>query len=311
MKFENGLTLGVDVGGGHILSALIDDSGRILESSRSYVALDSKASKSRIFGAWETAMGLSMTHAGSETFKGIGFAMPGAFDYKRGIALFRGNDKFEALYGVDIGQAVTSFHGFQGIPVRFINDATAFAVGEASFGTGRGYDRVVAVTLGTGLGSAFVSDGIPIVNTNEVPQHGCLWHLPYEAGIADDYFGARWFLDRFRHKTSLSLVGVADMLSIHEHRETAIRIFEEFGVRLGRFLGPWLKRFRADVLVLGGGITRSAKLFLPSLSNNLEQANLKVDIRISDKMEDASLAATAKLFDKGFWAAVKDDLPDS
>ncbi len=88
-----------------------------------------------------------------------GVAVPGPFDYEHGIGLFAGVAKFEALYGVDVGAALAA--GLPGPPgpIVFLNDADAFLWGEWLFGVAAGHDRCVAITLGTGIGSAFVADG--------------------------------------------------------------------------------------------------------------------------------------------------------
>ena len=41
-----------------------------------------------------------------ETVKGIGFAMPGPFDYVKGICYIRGVAKYENLYGINVGEAI-------------------------------------------------------------------------------------------------------------------------------------------------------------------------------------------------------------
>ena len=49
--------------------------------------------------------------------------------------------------------------GAVGKPVFLVNDANAFALGEAALGTGVGHDPVFAVILGTGVGGAIVIGG--------------------------------------------------------------------------------------------------------------------------------------------------------
>ena len=58
--------------------------------------------------------------------------------------------------------------------------------------------KSLSITLGTGFGSAFISDRIPIVDGPLVPKIGCVYHLPYRDGIADDYFSTRGLLGRYK-----------------------------------------------------------------------------------------------------------------
>ena len=48
--------------------------------------------------------------------------------------------------------------------IRFMNDASSFAVGEAWAGSAAGFNRSLSITFGTGFGSAFISNRIPIVD---------------------------------------------------------------------------------------------------------------------------------------------------
>jgi len=74
--------------------------------------------------------------------------MPGPFDYRKGIAWFEGVQKFESLYGVNIGDEIR--HRLQlskQTPVRFLNDASCFAIGEAWLGKASQHERMLALTL--------------------------------------------------------------------------------------------------------------------------------------------------------------------
>ena len=53
--------------------------------------------------------------------------------------------------------------------VQFLNDADAFALGEWWAGAAKGGRRVVAATLGTGLGSAFLADGHIVHDAPGIP----------------------------------------------------------------------------------------------------------------------------------------------
>ena len=59
-----------------------------------------------------------------------------------------------------------------GFLIRFMNDASSFAVGEAWAGSASKFNRSLSITLGTGFGSAFISNRIPIVDGPEVPKTG-------------------------------------------------------------------------------------------------------------------------------------------
>ena len=68
-----------------------------------------------------------------------GVAIPGPFDYVRGIADFHGVGKFDALRGVDLGDVLRRTLTRANGRVSFVNDAEAFAIGEWASGAAQGH----------------------------------------------------------------------------------------------------------------------------------------------------------------------------
>jgi glucokinase len=127
-------SLGVDIGGSHISCALVDMfEGRIVPNSHTEMNINNKASADEILDGWKLALSSTISKAGNENVGGIGFAMPGPFAYDKGIALFDEKvDKFEKLNGVNVCLEMTKRLDLDSqIPVRFMKDASAFALGEA------------------------------------------------------------------------------------------------------------------------------------------------------------------------------------
>jgi len=246
----------------------------------------------------------------SAGYQGIGFAMPGPFDYVKGISYIRGVAKYENLYGINISDAVSVNLGIQdGFLIRFMNDASSFAVGEAWQGSASGFNRSLSITLGTGFGSAFISDRIPIVDGPEVPKLGCIYHLPYKDGIADDYFSTRGLLSRYKKLTGKELSGVKELSALAVTDKQVRELFIDFGDNAGMFLAPWLKIFRAEILVIGGNISHAYNLFGEVFEERLRKENCFCKVAISKLKEDAALLGSAFLLDDNFWKSVQHALP--
>ncbi len=186
-----------------------------------------------------------------------------------GIPLFTGeNDKYEKLYGQDVPKALRRKLGLpDAFPIRFINDATAFAIGEDWVGKAAPFARSLSITLGTGFGSAFIRDGLPVVTGSEVPKLGCVWHLPFEKGIADDYFSTRGLVNRYNQLTGQAVTGAREVADAAAGSDIARGIFDDFGVKLVDLLEPWFRKFDVEVLVIGGNISRAFDLVLASHEN--------------------------------------------
>ena len=166
----------------------------------------------------------------------------------------------------------------ENFPVRFINDAMAFAIAEDWIGKSAGTKRSLAITLGTGFGSAFLSNHIPVVSGDEVPAFGYVYHLPVETGNADDYFSTRGLLGRYKSKTGQSLSGVKELAQLTASDSVASDLFDDFGYKLGSFLKPVVETFGAEVLVIGGNISNAYPLFGENLENQLSQSSVKIYI---------------------------------
>ena len=299
-----------DIGGTHIGCCAVNRrSKQIARGSFVDAKVDSKAAKASILEAWANALQHVIETLPDNSVAGIAFAMPGPFDYRAGVAKFADTDKYESLYRVDVSTELCKILNMH-VPMRFINDATAFAVGTASYGAGRGYGRIAAVTLGTGIGSAFIENGIPVTRGENVPKHGCVWHLPYRDSIADDYISTRWFEQQFAVLTGQARAGVKVIAQLANEDSEVAEIFRRYGTNLAEILIPWISSFCAEALIIGGNVAAAARHFAPALTDALTVSGHRIDVEVCSLREDAALLGAARLFDERFWEQVKDDLPE-
>ena len=294
------MVIGVDIGGSHITCMGMEPAKHlILEDFTIRYDLDCQSSAETILGIWTSALSDLISMIGANQLSGIGFAMPGPFDYPGGIAWFKGVQKYESLYGVDIRKELTRRLGLHpSLPIRFLNDASCFAIGEAWMGMASGFQRSISITLGTGFGSAFIADGIPVVSGPLVPESGCVYHLPYGNSIADDHFSTRWFVHQHNECREKEVKGVKEMLEQDPCTKTK---FLEFGGNLGNFLSPWIQQFEAGCLVIGGNIARSFPLFEAPLLKGLGDNGCHIPVFISELGEKAAIAGAARLCDDSFY----------
>ncbi|HNS66064.1 MAG TPA: ROK family protein [Mesotoga infera] len=182
-----GVIIALDIGGTTVKSVLCDFEGRLL-SNIDYTPIDSRGSRSTILNVFSKIVIDLLAKAdemGSQP-SGLVLAFPGPFDYERGICLIKGVGKYEALYGIDIKSFFRDEVLANRIPVFFDADSWAFTRGQCLEGAARGAKRVIGLTIGTGLGSAFVEDGRIIENERGVPPYGWIGFLPCGKGILDE-----------------------------------------------------------------------------------------------------------------------------
>lgn len=296
--------IGADIGGSHISVVLVDmETGRIVPESAAEQKVNNQASADEILDDWAKALNETITRVPIRELAGIGFAMPGPFDYKTGVALLKNVAKYDSLYGINVGDELKKRLNLPAeMPFRYLNDALSFAVGECWTGKASVYRNVVAITLGTGFGSAFLTNGVPVIEGDRVPKMGYVYHIPYENGIADDYFSTRWFIKEYFLRTGVQVLGVKEIAERVNRDDDARKIVEHFGTALGNFLVPLLQKFEAGCLVIGGNISGAYPLFGPSFEKSLDEQGVKVKIEVSELMEAAAMAGSARLLDDQFWS---------
>ncbi|MCD6639915.1 MAG: ROK family protein [Nocardioides sp.] len=114
--------------------------------------------------------------------------------------------------------------------VHMLNDADAAGLAEAAYGAAKGRGGVVLVTtLGTGIGSALINDGVLVPNTE-------LGHLELDGEVAE--------------KRASTVA-----------REKAGLSWEEWGVLLTRYYRHLDRLFTPDLIVVGGGVSKAWESF--------------------------------------------------
>lgn len=289
---NNSYVIGADIGGSHITAALVDlASGAVVDDCKFKEPVNAGADAKDILMHWTAC--ISRVLAANTEVAAIGIAMPGPFDYPGGISLIRDVAKYESLYGMNIREELTASLEFSK-GIYFENDASCFALGEAWAGEGAGCSRMVAVTLGTGLGGTFLRNNEILREGKGIPPEGYIYHLPYKTGIAEDYISSRWLLNEYHQRTGQRLGEVKNIGELAEKQDTvALELFAELGEALGEVLAPWLRDFDAERMVIGGNIRKAHPYFLPALRACLQQNNIKTSIHISSRGENSALSGAA------------------
>lgn len=287
---RNHKIIGMDIGGSHATAGLFDPA--LQEGEPVSLAgrdIDSGKQAATIIGNISSTI-LELVK-GDEPVKHIGIAFPGPFDYKNGIsAICNVGGKFESTFGLHIRQALMDATGLAQTQFRFKNDAHCFAIG-AWHKYGLAGKNVVFLTLGTGFGSAFYSNDQLLEQHPGIPESGAYFDQPFGESIADDYFSTRWILKEYQKLTGRKDITVRAMAA--DPDSPATYVFNLFGKNLGSFLQPWLRKFKCDVLVLGGNISKASHLFEPSLLSALSGLPQLPRIIACDDTESCILSGAA------------------
>jgi glucokinase len=257
----------LEVGGSHVTAAWVDLSADdpVLASHR--LSLDSSGNADAILatlvaaGRWLEA----------EPTAAWAVAFPGPFDYVRGVGLFEGVEKFDALRNVDVRRALAGGLGCRQELLVFVNDADAFALG--AWAEGPRHGRSIGLTLGTGVGSGFVDDGRPVDDGDHVPPDGELHFVEYAGRPLEDTVSARAIVAAYTAASGHQLPGAREVADLARNGDAlAQQAFRGAFRALGEAVAPWVDRFGAQELTFGGSIAGAWDLVEPAVAQGLHSA---------------------------------------
>jgi glucokinase len=254
-----------------------------------------------------------------------GVALPGPFDYLTGIARYEHVGKFDQLQGVDVRAGLATRLRHKPRSITFLNDADAFGIGEYLLGAAGGSRRAVCITLGTGVGSAFLADGVPVKTGADVPPDGHCYLLEYRGRPLEDTVSRR----AIRRAYAAAIAALAQGASVSgdaaprdpdaatpDVRELAeasragdalaAAVLGDAFAAAGEAIGPYLQRFGAEVLIVGGSMAESWDIVEPAIRKGLAAAAPRLTalpIRKAERTEEAGLIGAA------FWAQRTDTDP--
>lgn len=259
---------------------LLDVGGTFIKCSDSReIPVDSDGSRDSISASFREAVGAFCNDAENdkECFYGIAVAMPGPFDYGKGIFLMA--HKFASVYGEDFR---TLAQVPECVDIRFTHDVNGMLSGELVYGNGKGWSRVALVTLGTGLGFSVGIDGHILKKPAGSPLIS-IFNRPYRDGILEDYASKRGFMSIYASHGGKAITVKEIASRANEGEYAALATFREVAETLADELAPILDEFGIECLLFGGQISRSFNLMEDTLTKKLEKlSSLKKISPISD-----------------------------
>ncbi|MFM9106701.1 MAG: ROK family protein, partial [Chloroflexota bacterium] len=217
---DPGWTVGIDLGGTFIKSALLAPDGRIAAQDRA--ATGGHDGSDAVLGRIAEGIRRMAAHAPVEV-SGVGLGVPGQVDMETGQTGDVPNlpGRWE---GLPVAPALTKATG---LPVRLLNDASAFVVAEQALGAARGADTALCVTVGTGIGGGIIAHGRPVFGLGGAS--GEIGHLIVQPGGVACSCGNRGCVDPLA--TGPTIVA-----------EAVRRCVQGFSTRLPEFSGGDLNR---------------------------------------------------------------------
>jgi len=212
-------------------------------------------------------------------------AFAGQVDVK-GKRVLSTNKKYDDAQGLDL---VAWARERWGCPFFIDNDARMAAVGEWQYGAGRGVDDLVTMTIGTGIGTAVINGGM--LPRGGHSQFGCLGgHLTVRVGGRKCTCGNLGCVEAESGSWALPLIarereGFANSALSREEKIDYAALFrlagegDDFSVRLrnhcmdvwGAAIVTYIHAYDPDMVILGGGVLRSAEVIVPYLQHHIDE----------------------------------------
>jgi polyphosphate glucokinase len=226
---SNQVAFGIDIGGSGIKGAPVDLATGEFTADRRRIPTPHKSTPDAVAEViGELVEGFDLPPDSP-----LGVAFPAPLDH--GVIRFIAN-LHKSWQGVDLPALL---HETTGRDVVAVNDADAAGVGEQRYGAAAGHDGVVlVVTLGTGIGSALLVDGVLVPNTE-------LGHLEIDGHDAES-------------KAAESARGREDLS------------WEKWAKRLQRYFETVEMLLSPELIVVGGGVSKHHEKFLPLLDLRAE-----------------------------------------
>jgi glucokinase len=265
------LTVGVDVGGTSVRAGVVNVEGAVLDIARTPTPRSEAALEAAVAGVVNTL-------AGRHRIAAVGLALAGFITPDGRVVRFAPHLSWRDAPVADRVAARI------GLPVVVEHDANSAALAERHFGAASGAATAVFVALGTGIGSALLLDGVLYRGAFGVaPELGHLQVMPdgrpcpcgktgcwerYCSGTALATTAVELLARDPGHSSLLSRLGPRRMTgrgvaaAAREGDPVACAAMEDLARWLGVGLALVADVFDPELVVIGGGVSESAPLFL-------------------------------------------------
>lgn len=281
--------LGVDVGGMSIKLGIVDGNGKIVAEEKLITKKEDSQETHAILIGEKVNYLIDKSGISKDLIKGVGIGVPGGVLPKEGRTGYVPNIPW---MGLELAKIVS---GVTGLPVKLGNDADVATLGESIFGSAKGYDTAVLITIGTGVGGGIVIDKKLYQGQGMVAELG---HVTLRQGGYKCGCGRCGCLEQYASATALirltkekmiedknSLMwqfvdgdiekvnGITSFACAKQGDKTANAVVDEFVSNIADGLMSFINIFRPNVVIIGGGISKEGDYLINKVKSYLEKFN--------------------------------------
>lgn len=278
--------IGVDLGGTNIVSAVVDEKGKVLGKDKRKTLSSHGAAgvMDRIVDSIHAASKDSGLPWASHLAVGIG--SPGPLDPFKGVVIYTPNLGWKNV------PIVAILRKKLGKKVFLENDANLAALGESWIGAGKGEPVVLCVTLGTGVGGGLIVDGKIFQGATGVSNH--IGHIVVDPNGPMAPYGNSGILEQYVSATGIvrlaKLAGLkppaGEPLEAHSFQKMAeagnkkaLKVYEEAGRMLGVGLTTAIHLLNPSMVIFSGGVAGAGDLLLKPMMKELQKRSFKSHLK--------------------------------
>lgn len=255
----------------------------------------------------ENAIDFLLNSNGVKRLFGVGIAFPGLVNNKKSIIIST-NEKYDDGVELDLDRWANEYWG---APFYIDNDARLAAIGEWQYGSGRGYDSVVMMTIGTGIGSGVIMNGEVMYGKHfQAGSLGGHFVVDYKGRLCScgnkgcvEALSSSFFLHKIikdhaclspSFKMSSQNYDFKEIFQLAEQgNRDALLVRNECIEIWGAAVINFIHAYDPEVVILGGGIMNSHKVIVPYIEERVSKfawtPSAKVSVVVSSLGDYAAL----------------------
>lgn len=314
------MLIGIDIGGMSIKSGVVDKNGNILFSDNEKTIVENGPDYfvNSLYILIDKCIEFSKNN--NIEIAGIGIGVPGIVNNKENTIIYTANLKIENL---NLGEKLSKYN----LPICLSNDANCAVLAEQKFGSGKGYNDVIMLTLGTGVGGG-------VIINNKLFEGNCgqgteLGHMIIELDGEECGCGRKGCFEAYASASGLIKMTKDIMLKNNDSKmwtycfnsiknvsgrtafecakdgdKAAIEVVNKYIKYLGEGIMNFCNIFRPEAIILGGGISNQKDYLKNLVVDYISKRNYgfkrsqKVEILIAKLGSEAGIIGAAHLLDR-------------
>ncbi len=281
--------IGLDIGGTNIKSIITDKDGNILQSHSQKTGKTKSEILTNILSSITSVM--RQANCPKRNIRAVGIGSAGVIDNKNGVIIKSPN--IAAWKNYPLAEILKAE---MGIPVYLENDAAVAVIGEWWKGNGAGYKNWIMLTLGTGIGGGAVVNGQLLTGRD---GFACEFgHTTIDYNGEDCACGSKGCFEKYASATGFVNL---TLKMLHDNKDSTLHdllkeqpltttlicdeakkkdplcaaALEKFSFYLGVGIANMLNIFNPEAVVIGGGLSKAYKQFLPLVKKTVQIYSFK------------------------------------